>query len=160
MSRVHIFVACLLMMVCPSLVFASPILVEVLPSNPGETDTVLLDATLEWPTSGYSVFESSVTFVSDFEFEVDVIVLAPAPGSYNFQVITSEVSRIDLGLLPAGTYVYTINESQSPGHPWGGPIGPYSSGGTLSGSFEVIPEPTTLSMLALGGLMVLRRKRS
>ena len=155
MSRMKILVATMMIVAAPSVVCAKLTGIEVLPPSPLETDSVVLNAELLWPSSGYMVLGSSVTFLSDFEPQIDIDVLVPDGGVLH--VLTSEVHSIDLGPLPAGTYSYTVNEIQTP--PSGLPLEPYWDQLTLEGTFTVVPEPTTMTVLALGGLAVLRRRK-
>ncbi len=152
MSRMKVLVATMMIVAAPCVVSASLTAIEILP-HPLETDSVVLNAELDWSTSGYWVLGSSVTWMSDFEPQIDIDVSAPELWDIVAQVLTSEVHSIDLGPLPRGTYSYTVNAIQTT--PSGWPRG-YA---TLEGTFTVVPEPTTMTVLALGGLAVLRRRK-
>ena len=76
------------------------------------------------------------------------------PGTVWPQVMTPDGGTIDLGLLAAGQYQVDAVMHMIPWY--GGPAHPFDAG---SASFVVVPEPASVSVLALGGLALLRRRR-
>ena len=130
----------------PSSALASPIAVTISPAVPGVEDELALETMLQWNTGGYAATGSTVHFTSGFQFEVEISVDSPPPGSLVSQAITSDTHVIDLGQLPAGTYSYTVSEYDFPGG-----TAPSTFAGSLSGGFTVVPEPSSFA-LALFGL--------
>ena len=144
------------MVIPPLSVAAIPTNVDVDPPSPGIADSISLSTQLQWPTTGYSVTSSTTTFPSVFEVNVDVFVSSPAPGENVLFVITGAMRDTELGVLPPGTYSYTVSEIQTQRG-----TGFQSLAGSISGSFTVVPEPSPTFLLALGlAVMAMRRGRS
>jgi hypothetical protein len=161
MSRIRIHLVTLLVVALPSWAFATPISVGVLPPNPSESDSISLQTTLTWGTSGYSVFDSLTISTGPFDLLIQIFVSSPAPDEIVLQVVTYEDLVSPLGLLPAGTYSYTVNEIDVQRG-----TGFQTLAGSLSGTFSVIPEPSSSVLVLLGlcglaiGRSVKRRRRA
>jgi len=145
MPRIRIFLLTLLIVALPSGAFATPTSVDISPPNPAVDDLVLFETTLTWSTGGFFVSSASPSFPSAFEILVDFFVSSPAPDEQVAQVITQDVQVGHLGLLPAGIYSYTVNEIDVQRG-----TGIVTQAGSLSGTFAVVPEPSTLPLTLLG----------
>lgn len=132
---------------------AIPRSASVIPEAPGTTDIVILQTDMVWNSSGHFVTGQSLDFIDPTTIEIDVQVSSPGVGTIVLAVITEELVTTSLGLLPAGTYNFTITELLSfrgtaPG------IVPVRQ---LTGQFLVVPEPGSGLLLGVG-LIILGRK--
>lgn len=154
LTRIRILLAALLLAALPSGVFAGPMSVTILPATPGVGDSIDLETTLLWSTAGFSVMSATTTFTSAFELEINISVHSPEEGAVVATVITDELHLTHLGLLSAGEYSYTVFEFDFPGG-----SDPSEPAGSLSGTFTVVPEPSSLALALFGlsGLMIGRR---
>ncbi len=145
MSRIRMFLLILLVVALPGGAFATASSVIVLPPNPAETDSIFLETRLSWGTSGYWVLDTSTTFLSPFEVFTSIFVSSPGPDDLVAAVITDEDHITPLGFLPAGIYSYTVKETdvQRETSIW-------SLGGSVSGTFTVVPEPSSFALVLLG----------
>ena len=155
LTRFQILLMTLLAAALPGSVFAAPMSVAVLPPSPSLTDSIDLETKLLWATAGFSVITSSVTFTSAFELEIEISVNSPAEGTVVAQVITDEFHVTHLGMLPAGEYSYTVFELDFPGG-----SDPSEAAGSFSGTFTVVPEPSSLglALFGLSGLVIGKRR--
>jgi len=87
---------------------------------------------------GYSFTIDGASIELDIDFQETVLT-----------VVTPWSHSENIGLLPIGTYDITVNALFN--------FNP-SLNDTYLTSFEVVPEPTTLALLGLGGLFSRRRK--
>ena len=151
----EMLLAALLAAALPCSVFAAPMSVTVLPPTPSLADSIDLETKLSWATAGFSVITSALTFTSAFELEIEISVNSPAEGTVVAQVITEEFHLTQLGLLPAGEYSYTVFELDFPGG-----SDPSEPAGSFSGSFTVVPEPSSLglALFGLSGLVIGKRR--
>jgi hypothetical protein len=145
MDRIRIFLVALIAIAVPTGAFATPASVNVFPSNPTVADSISLETTLSWGTSGYWVFDSMTISTGPFERVIQIFVDSPAPDEVVLTIVTSEEHIADLGLLPAGNYSYTVNEFDVQRG-----TGLQMFAGSLSGSFTVVPEPSSLVLVLLG----------
>ena len=155
MRLAALIVALLLALLFGQSVFAAPMSVAVLPPSPSLTDSIDLETKLLWATAGFSVITSTLNFTSAFELEIEISVNSPAEGTVVAQVITDEFHVTHLGMLPAGEYSYTVFELDFPGG-----SDPSEAAGSLSGTFTVVPEPSSLALALFGlsGLMIGKRR--
>jgi len=156
MSRIQVLLLALLFVSLPNWASGKPVSVEIMPPHL-ETDSIFLNTAMEWHTAGFNVIGSSVTFLSKFEPQVDITVSSPAPDEMVPMVLTGDVHGTDLGVLTAGTYYYTVNEIHLQRN-----TDSIFPAGSLSGSFTVAPEPSSLgfALLGLAGLTIRRRRRN
>jgi hypothetical protein len=132
------------------------LIVEVSPPFPDTSTPVAIVAWTWFGDPGQTYVQ---TTYSRSGFDIDVTVMMQdlhEPGSVWAQVIMSGGGSIVVGTLPKGEFSVDATILMIPWY--GGFPAPYDSGST---SFEVTPEPATFTLLTLGGMaLVRRRKRS
>jgi len=116
--------------------------VLVIPENPTTLDSIDIDvfATLSSAEVPYS---TEVTFVDD-TVELDITF-----SGTGLAVITAWNHTESIGALSVGTYDLIVTTTYTSQSAWDD---------TYLTSFEVVPEPTTLLLLGLGGLISKRIK--
>lgn len=130
------------------------LVVDVNPGNPTTSTPVSVSAWKWFSDPGQSLVETNY-FITNNQILIDVIMQdLHAPGTFWTQIVTPDGGIVDLGVLTVGSYevdatMYMI--------PWSGGLPVFYDSGV--GSFEVVPEPTTLCLVTIGGLALLRRRR-
>lgn len=116
---------------------------EIIPANPDISSDISIKVT-GFEAVGASITKSEFT-MSGNSLSLDLYI------TYGMlQVITDWDFTEEVGTLPVGEYSVCVSLS-----PDMDPTVPVQRLGTC---FEVVPEPMTLSLLALGGLLIRRRK--
>lgn len=133
------------------------LVVDVSPENPTTATPVSVSAGHWFPSSGYSLLDATYG-MTDNQIRMDVAVIPPPPGSVIFPMVTFVDGTANLGLLAEGSYkvdatMYFFDDWWDPDDP--SDPGPVVYSGT--GSFDVVPEPTTLCLFTLCGLALVRR---
>lgn len=141
----------------------TPVKISVLPDSPTTADDVVIRHDLVFNTGGYSIGGSSVTFLEPYHVQIDVFVRSPNPGEPVTQAITFLKLDSDLGMLAPGDYQFTsrlatIPRGQFPDPPTDEIFSQFPPG-IRTGQFTVVPEPASLSLLAIGGWALTRRQR-
>ena len=139
-----------------------PLSISVLPNRPTTVDEVVIRHDMTYSTGGYRIGGSNVSFSSPDEFIIDIFVIGPDPGDPVTQTITFLNVESNLGTLAAGDYRYTSRIATIPRSAFPDPVDEdifldYPPG-ISTGAFTVIPEPTSLSILLIGGLALTRRR--
>ena len=132
---------------------AVPIGGVVAPEISFPTDSVTLQSTHQWITGGFTPTGVTLSWLDPTTVEIDVAVSTPGPDEVSPTVITGATVDSVLGQLSLGSYSYAIKETHTERS-----TGFVSSGGTLSGTFTVVPEPNTALLMGLG-LTALARQR-
>ena len=115
--------------------------VTVSPVAPNTTTPVSLFVSMTTPSAPPFLFSPTITQVNGSSITVDLFVDSGA-----LTVLSPFFEDVDLGLLSAGTYGYTVRLNPADDIPFGRDMR------VVSGEFRVIPEPTSLALLALGSL--------
>ena len=136
---------------------------SVVPPSPTPSGAITLNVAGTFDTLAHTIQRAPWQRVVN-DIHVDLLVIELPLGAPSIPGPFEEA--VDLGLLPVGEYDVTARTFVTyPGpfpDPWLFPdefngAGPRD---TLESRFEVIPEPVTLTLLSLGGLTVLRRRRA
>ncbi len=140
-----------------------PVTISVLPGSPTTADDVVIRHDLVFNTGGYSVGGSNFTFLDPFHIQIDVFVRSPNPGDPVTQAFTFLKVDSELGMLAPGDYQYTsrvatIPRGQFPDPPTDAIFSQFPPA-IRTGQFTVVPEPASLSLLAIGGWALTRRQR-
>lgn len=131
--------------------------IDVTPVTPTPADAILLQTDLLFPNTNYSIQSNDFQFLTPNEIQVDLVVLVPG---IVLPALRSETVDTPLGMLAPGDYDYTVRvfELYAPAVP-GQPVQPQTLVDTQAGQFTVVPEPGSLTLLAIGGWAVARRRR-
>ncbi|MCK5581435.1 MAG: PEP-CTERM sorting domain-containing protein [Candidatus Omnitrophica bacterium] len=115
--------------------------VQVTPENPTISDSIEINvfATLPYGEVPYS----TEVIIYDNKVDLDITF-----GGYGLPAVTSWHHTENIGTLDIGTYdlVVTTSDTTKPG--WDD---------TYSTSFEVVPEPATLLLFGLGGILIRKK---
>ena len=107
-------------------------------------DSVALNVHLVSGSAPIALFEPTEVVIDNNDIFVDIYA-----GSGLLAMLDSMVETVPLGTFEPGTYYYEVTQQ-----------GPTHDPTPVAGSFSVVPEPAALSLLALGGLAALRRRRT
>lgn len=140
-----------------------PLTITVQPGTPTTADDVVIRHDLTFNTGGYQIGGSDFKFLTPNDIVIDVFVRGPDLGDPVTQAITFLDVESNLGMLPAGDYHYTsrvvtIPRSQFPNPPSEAVFTQFPPG-IRTGQFTVVPEPASLTLLAIGGWAFTRRRR-
>lgn len=128
--------------------------VDWAPSNPTTTSWVSISAWQYFPDPGQELVSTSYSLI-DHTINIRVVMQdLHWPGSSWPTVVVEDGGTAYVGLLAAGTYEVNAQMLMVPWY--GGGALPYDSGTT---TFVVTPEPASLALLALGGLLATRYRR-
>jgi hypothetical protein len=173
MSRGSLFVSGLLVSAGLGILLANPCravtidAIEVLPASPTPSDEALVRTTLVYEHTGFTRSQSVVQTPDADSFLIDHVVFAPGIDIVQPVIVIEDVDS-SLGMLDPGPYDYTVRlyvvptpEQPPPGDP---PTDPdwYTDFfvASKSGTFTVVPEPASLAVFAVAGLLCSRRRRA
>ncbi len=144
--------------------------VSTFPVNPTTSDSVSLRVDLWAAEAGYLVaYATNVSAFSSFDVEWNIYVDTPPFGSEVVQWMWEEQIDLPIGSsIPVGTYSYSINLHWRTPHPLMPPFPPmpgfYDTGSEVpvSGTFDIVPEPSTALLFGAGllGLAAIRQRRN
>ena len=118
--------------------------VTIQPPAPTEADNISLDISGIEGSGGVTITDTEFT-LNDYSINLDLSI-----NSGYLTVMTPWNYTYDIGLLSRGTYDITVNTIVTNGN--------QIFNDTLATSFEVVPEPSTILLLGLGGLIFRSRK--
>ena len=129
------------------------LIVDVNPENPTTVTPVFVSAWEVFGDPGQDLVGATY-FMTDNQILIDVIMQdLHSPGTFWPLVITLDGGTVDLGVLAEGSYEVNATMYMIP---WfGGAPTLYDTG---VASFDVVPEPSTLCLFAVGSLAVVRRR--
>ena len=142
MRKVILLLIIAISFICTASVQAAIFDVSVLPENPTDIDLISIFVS-GGEASGPVLITDAVFDLDSFDITLDLtlevgLLTIATPWDYTY----------DIGLLPEGIYGLTVN-TLVPAMP--------SRNDTFITSFEVVPEPASIMLLGLGGLLLRRR---
>lgn len=122
--------------------------VQILPEHPSISDSIIIESEGGFP-GGTLFYDTSVFTVNELSLQLDLYFT----GGSGPQVPQMWQHDDVIGILPEGNYDLLVQAYyRSSG------VAEYSLHDDYSTSFEVVPEPATLSILGVGILYIRRRK--